>query len=296
MESNLERHDVSLPHYRDRLGRYELERREVVEEMVTSPFIVGSHLNSIRLQSQMALAVDPDANEVRTWRFWSTWMQAAEAVFAMSTADPDTTVERHIDQRTWTLNAIPPGPESDAGNWITAFSLAVSCRDEARVRFLCQIPTTFLKEAGEVRGGGYDDFIYPWIDAIQDYILNRSELGDHLYEAMRLSQPDYTSISSPDSLDYLVFPAINSLLRLAEMDAEKFNDALEQGTRLFHSYYTVDEEREKDLNGVVPMELFGLSCMAYDISQVSSEFNPSLAFPYFPEKILDRSWHGEFSL
>lgn len=136
MKSSTLRHDASLPHYRERLNQYEAERHEDVEQMVTAPFAAKMSLNSIALNARVALTVDPNAADVITWRFWSTWMQASEAIFAMSTAPAGTTVERHIDHQARTLSAISPGSESGAGTWLTAFSLAVSCRDEGRVRFL----------------------------------------------------------------------------------------------------------------------------------------------------------------
>ncbi len=290
------RHDVSTPGYERYLEGIEEDRETEIEGMVKAPYTVGMTLDEMALGARIALAVDPDASELYTWEAWTTWMQVAEAVFAMSTAPPNTTVQRLINQKTRTLHAITPGPESDAGTWITAFFLAITCRDEERVHFLCQIPASFLKEAGESRGGGYDDYIYPWITALQDFILNRPELGDNLYQAMRLSDPEHARISSPENLNTFVFPPMNALYRLAEHDTDKFNEALAQGIHLFHDHYTADEERTKDLMGAVPLFLLGIACLAHDLSQVAPDFQPDLSSDYLPEHILKRSWHGEFPI
>lgn len=80
------------------------------------------------------------------------------------------------------------------------------------------------------------------------------------------------------------------------MNTEEFEQAFAQGVRLFGSYYTENKRRSKDPSGEVPLTLFGGACIAYDISQVSAEFSPSLRLPYLPGHILKRSWHGEFAL
>lgn len=284
-----------MPAYERHLGKIEGKRDAQVSGMVRAPFSVDISLNNLARSAKICLAMDPDASELHTWESWTAWMQVAEALLAMSTTPPGNTIERLIDHQARTLQGVTPGPSCDAGAWITAFFLAVSCRDEVRVHSLCQIPASLLKEAGESGGGGYDDYVYPWITAIQDYILNRPELGDNLDEAMRLSRPENASISSPEKLSAFVFPPINALYRLSQLDTEKFDEALGQGIQLFHDYYTADQERTKNLDGAVPLSLVGIACLAYDMNQVAPEFSPDLNSDYLPKHIVQRSWHGEFA-
>ncbi|MBB6120264.1 immunity 49 family protein [Nocardiopsis algeriensis] len=260
------------------------------------PPTAGMVFDNIALMTKIYLAVDPSGAHLYTWEAWTTWMQVAEAPFAMCSIAPGETVERIINQKRRTLRHLPPGHTCDAGTWLTAFSLAVSCRDENRVASLCQITPAFLREASEKHGGAYDEYIYPWIAALQDFILNRPTLGDNLYQAMDLSRPENASISDAESLNLLVFPVIESLYRLAQQDTEKFNEAMEQGTRLFRAYYTADEERSRDTNGAVPLQLFGIACMAYDLAQVVPGFNPDLESGYLPKHILERSRYSETEL
>lgn len=288
------KHDLSRPHYRGLLEELEGERKHGVENLTELPFSVGLFSKEIGESARVCIAVDPNAAESFTWEFWTTWMQVAEASFAMSTIPPGETVQRRIDGQVRTLHHLTPGPECNAGTWLTAFSLAVSCRDEERVRFLCQIPVSFIREAGEARGGGHDEYIYPWVAAIQDFILNRPTLGDNLFETMRLAEPEHADISSPEDLSIFVFPAVNALYRLAEKDTDKFNDAMEQGIRLFHDYYTADEERSKSREGAVPLELLGVACLAYDTAQVDPDFHFDVESGYLPKHLLQRSWYGEF--
>ncbi|MFD7365806.1 immunity 49 family protein [Nocardiopsis alba] len=244
----------------------------------------------------ICLSVDPRASEILTWETWTTWMQVAEAPFAMCVLEPDQTTERLINQKTRTLHHLPLGYTCGAGPWLDAFFLALTCRDEQRVASLCRISPEFLREASEARGGAYDKYIYPWITALQDFILNRPTLGENLYQAMDLSQPQNATISSAEGLDSLVLPLMNTFYRLAQQDTTKFDDAMEQALRLFHAYYTADEERARDREGTVPTHLFGIACLAYDLAQVVPDFNPDLDTPYFPKHILERSRHGEIEI
>ncbi|MFJ6021040.1 immunity 49 family protein [Nocardiopsis alba] len=252
-------------------------------------------MDTVGLEALNYLSVDPRASEITTWEAWTTWMQMAEAPFAMCALEPGQTTERLINQKTRTLQYLPPTHSCDAGGWLTAFFLAVTCRDENRVASLCQISPEFIREASEAEGGGYDEYVYPWITALQDFILNRPTLGENLYQAMDLSRPENTTISSAEVLDSLAFPVMNAFYRLAQQDTAKFNEAMEQGLRLFHTYYTADEERSEDTYGTIPTHLFGIACLAYDMAQ-GTDFAPDLDTPYFPKHILERSRHGEMPI
>lgn len=206
------------------------------------------------------------------------------------------TVEHAINQKRRTLHHLPPDPECDAGTWLTAFFLAVSCRDENRVTSLCRVTPAFRKEAREKRGGAYDEYVYPFIAALQHFVLNQPTLGGNLLRTMDLSRPENSSVSSPENLDHLVFPAIDCFYRLAEQNTEKFDEAMEQGIRLFRTYYTANEERSKDTADAVPLRLLGVACMTYDLAQVVPGFNPDLESRYLPEYILERPRYGEIEL
>ncbi|MEU3139921.1 immunity 49 family protein [Nocardiopsis alba] len=258
--------------------------------------MAGMVMDTVGLESLNYLSVDRRASEVTTWEAWTTWMQIAEAPFAMCVLEPEQTTERLINQKTRTLHHLPLGYTCGAGPWLNAFFLALTCRDEQRVASLCQISPEFLREASEHNGGAYDEYIYPWIAALQDFILNRPTLGENLYQAMDLSRPENATINDAEGLNSLVFPVMNTFYRLAQQDTAKFDEAMEQGLRLFHAFYTADEERAREEEGTIPLALFGIACLAYDLAQVAPDFNPDLDTPYFPVHILERSRHGEMPI
>ncbi|WP_237449957.1 immunity 49 family protein [Nocardiopsis alba] len=294
--SDVPKHDTGRPHFWDYMEFFEKRIEKRVSWLINSPMMAGMAMDAVGLESLNYLSVDRRASEITTWEAWTTWMQVAEAPFAMCTLEPGQTTERLINQKTRTLKYLPPSNACDAGGWLTAFFLAVTCRDEKRVFSLCQISPEFLREASEIEGGGYDEYVYPWIAALQDFILDRPTLGEHLYQAMDLSRPQNTTISSAEVLDSLAFPVMNAFYRLVQQDTAKFDEAMEQGLRLFHAFYTADEERAENIYGTIPTHLFGIACLAYDLAQVVPDFDPDLDTPYFPVHILERSRHGEMPI
>ena len=292
--SSVRRHDTSMRHFRDLLTELEEEREEDIADVTQYPQFVDTTLFEMQRNAQTAVSVDPEAQEQRTWDFWVTWMQLSEAIFAMGTAPEGTTVTRRLHPELRELPAVAPGPDCDAGKWIQALCLALTCRDEERVQFLCTIPASFLEEAGEIRGGGYDSYIYPYVTALQDFLLDRPEFHHNLDEALRLADPERTEISDSEDLDLLVTPRMHVLRALAERDTAAFDSAMEHALRSFQAFHTADEERRTNLDGTVPLDLFALACVAYDVQHSEEDFTPDLGSSYFPDNILTRSWEDTF--
>ncbi|WP_232833114.1 immunity 49 family protein [Nocardiopsis sp. TNDT3] len=237
---------------------------------------------------------DPDAAQVDTWEAWVTAMQMHHAMFAMTTNPPGTELELMVNHQVRHPKATGPRYCTNASNWLTAFFLAVVCRDQKRYRELCEISVDRLREAGESEGTQYNPFTYHWISALQAFVLNRPGLGEELLAAMELSAPDRAGIGSPELLGMIVFPPMNAFLRLVERDTEKFNDALAQGLELFRDYQISDAKRAQDIEGVVSLPLLALACLAYDTAQVDPDFRLEVESGYLPKHLLQRSWYGEF--
>ncbi|MFC9088079.1 immunity 49 family protein [Nocardiopsis dassonvillei] len=251
-------------------------------------------LPSLYLDAMFSVEADPDAAQVDTWEAWVTAMQMHHAMFAMTTNPPGTELELMVNHQVRHPKATGPRYCTNASNWLTAFFLAVICRDQKRYRELCEIPVDRLREAGESEGTQYNPFTYHWISALQAFVLNRPGLGEELLAAMELSAPDRASIGSPELLGMIVFPPMNAFLRLVERDTEKFNDALAQGLELFRDYQISDAKRAQDIEGVVSLPLLALACLAYDTAQVDPDFRLEVESGYLPKHLVQRSWYGEF--
>lgn len=294
MRYNIERHGIDKPGYPPFVEKVPERRKFYVQWLVDSPFDAGGPLSGVDFQAQVCLAVDTEADKLETWEAWVTWMQMSEATLAVSTQEPGSQITRMINHEERILTAVEPDYFTNAGNWIQAFCLSVTCRDQERYRSLCHIPVETLKEAGESRGTKYNPHIYHMVSALQAFVLNRPGLMDHLAKAMELSDPENAEIGTPEGLNKLVFPQLNTLMYLVRRDSNGFNEALAQGLELFRSYYTYNEERAKSLDGGTPLTLLALACLAYDTAEVDPNFRFEVESGYLPKHILERDWYGEF--
>ncbi|WP_241474730.1 immunity 49 family protein [Nocardiopsis xinjiangensis] len=291
----VERHEALPP------LRYDLPEMtvDVVEEMVDHVEQEPSRLPSVRLRiRELALASvadDPDSGESMTWSAWASWAQVSDAFLAASRQPAGTTITRSVLAVQRRFGAIEPGPGLDVRTWLEAFYLALTCRLESVVPVLAQIPVRELREAGERNGVVEDEFVYAWARALQSFIVDRRALGQHVGEAMRLASPEHAHQWGAQGLDRLVVPPMKALLRLAEYDTEGFNESLREGLELFREHYTETEERRASLEGVLPLGLFAIACLAYDLRRYPG-FSPDLSSTYFPKYILNRQWEGEFRI
>jgi hypothetical protein len=296
MTITIARHDVSHPMYAVHAEKFPEVRAKQVARLEKTAKSASSALDSVYTDTLISLAVDPRAAQLETWRSWTTSMQIAHALFAVSTAPEGTEVECLIDQKTRHLAATGPRYFTNANNWLKAFFLAMTCREEQRWKELCHIPVDLMREAGESKGTRYNLYLYHWVSALQAYILNRPEFPEELSKAMELSDPQRAEIGSPEILNKLTFPPMNTLLKFAQGDSDAFNESLAKGVRLFRDYHTADEERAKKIDGAVPLPLLALACMGYDRSCHDPRFQLEVESDYLPKHIVERTWYGEFDI
>ncbi|WP_087100077.1 immunity 49 family protein [Nocardiopsis sp. JB363] len=237
---------------------------------------------------------DPSAARLETWEAWVADMQMHDALFKVTTTPEDEPVEVMINRQVRRTKGTGPMYCTNASNWLTGFYLAVICREQQRYRELCKIPVDLLREAGESDGARYNPYIYYWISAIQDFVLNRPGLGENLLQAMELSSPGSSELGSAATLDRLVFPQLNTFLHLVQRRSDEFNEALAEGLVAHGEYWTSSEERANNINGVVPMALLAFACFGYDAAEVESDFRFEVESGYLPKHLVQRSWYGEF--
>lgn len=262
----------------------------------SNPYNTDLALSTIHLAALFSTASDPDAAYPDTWESWVTSMQFHHAFFMMSRNTPETDMQFLVYGKNRRTHGIGPNYAANASNWIAAFFLTSICRDEERRNELCEIPIEFIKECGESEGTEYAPFSYHWISALQALILNRSELGEELLAAMELTDPSQVDFGDPEAVDMLTFPLMNAFLRLVEGDKVKFNEALADGLNFFRSYHLRDEENFNNIEGVVPLGLLALACIAHDISYHNPDFFLEVESGYLPKFLVNGAWHGNMPI
>ncbi|MET9365435.1 immunity 49 family protein [Streptomyces sp. NPDC006632] len=256
-----------------------------IEHLDRSPDMFGLTFSSALNDAFLHCLHDPTANTSETWEAWVAATQTGSALFASASAPEGSTVECMIAHKPRTIPGLGgPTHFTDAGTWLQAFWLAIICRDQTRMTQLAHYPVELMRRSGE-----FEEYIYPWVEALQAYWLQRPELGEKLVAAFDGTDPQNLRFVDRELMLKILYPPLNVFYRFITNDQEKFTEALTQAIQLHHEYWTEDEERREDLDGAVALAPLALACLAHDAGQpieVESE--------YLPENLLKHSWLGEF--
>ncbi|MGW2556189.1 immunity 49 family protein [Streptomyces sp. NPDC001635] len=267
--------------YAKSLGESTAKSIQWLEE---SPRMFNSTLGKAILHMDARCAVDPRAGQLETWEAVVTAMQVGSAMFAAAVT-PEESVQCRINREMRTIPATGPQDYSDAGNWLTAFWLAVVCREQNRMAQLCEVPIELLRASG----AEVDEYVYHWVDALQTYWLRRPGLVEKLVAAIEGSYPEAATITPPDLLQNILYQPINLFHRFVRKDEQGFNQALMEALELHKQYWTADEDRAQRVDGLVALGLLAVVCLAHDGGipiEVESD--------YLPKHLVQRSWLGEF--
>ncbi|MFJ1595658.1 immunity 49 family protein [Streptomyces sp. NPDC088261] len=267
--------------YAERLGAHLAKEMSRLEH---STYLIDSTFSTALLLVSARSVIDPRAAAVETWEAVVNAMQLGSALFEV-TAVSEGTVEYRIDRKLWDLPAAGPMPSADAGNWLTAFWLAVVCRDQGRMTRLCDIPLERLRSPE----GKYDEYVYHWVDVLQTYWQRRPGLVEKLTAALQASDPSVARITPKDMLQGLMYPPINLFYHFVRKDEEGFGPALEEALQLHKLYWTLNEDRAKDIDGSFALGPLAIACLAYD-----GGFRIEVESEYLPKHLLERGWLGEF--
>ncbi|MEV0529851.1 immunity 49 family protein [Streptomyces sp. NPDC050439] len=282
------RHDLSAEpdpeQLAQSLGAHLVDGIDHLADSAGSASLIDSHFDTGLLVMRAHCVVDPRAATLETWEATVNAMQLGSALFAVTTTT-EGPFECRINRKMRTLPAVGPMPTADAGSWLTAYWLAVICRDQPRMTQLCEIPLERLR----AREGKYDEYIYHWVDTLQTYWLRRPGLVDKLTATFQASDPAVARIAPRDLLDGLLYPPIILFYRLIRKDEEGFSPALLEALKLHKAYWTLNDDRKADIDGSVALGPLAIACLAYDGGipiDVESE--------YLPQHLLQRGWVGEF--
>jgi hypothetical protein len=176
-------------------------------------------------------ALDPRAVKFETWQAWVTAMQTGSALFAAATAPEGTSVTCRIKERERVLPATGMESHLNAGAWVTAFYLAMICRDNDRLRRLAGVPVSLLRESGAV----FDEYIYSWVEALQSFWLGRQDVGDKLVAAVDGTSPEARRHADAGLMSKILYPPTLMLYRILRRDSAEFGKALADALRRHRS-------------------------------------------------------------
>ncbi|MFD3976686.1 immunity 49 family protein [Streptomyces cyaneofuscatus] len=285
MTTTVARHDLSAGPDAERLAEgLDEDLIEEIDDLETTAALIDSAFSSARLSLHARCVADPRASAIETWESTVNALQLGSALFAV-TGTQDGSVECRINRKLRTVPAIGPMSTADAGTWLSAFWLAVICRDQDRMTQLSEIPLERLRSPE----GSYDEYIYHWVDTLQSWWLRRPDLADKLIATIEASDPAAARIAPQDLLQCVLYPPINLFYHYVRNDRDGFTLALLDALNLHKTYWTLTEDRATDIDGSIALGPLAIACLAYD-----AEFPLEIASDYLPKHLLHRTWICEF--
>ncbi|MDG4856782.1 immunity 49 family protein [Streptomyces sp. T-3] len=259
--------------------------KEVLDSIETSAFDRYDALDYAVTTAKWRCLTDPTVDEFPTWAAWVTAMQVGSALFAAGTAAQGP-VPCHIGVAGEVKNLPATGPQDylHAGNWLTAYYLAVICRENDRVDQLARVPVSFLRASGME----FDDYIYAWVETLQNAWFGRREMWDTLVTAVDGTNPAVPRIASAELMLKILYPPLELFHRYQREQITEFNAALVTGLTWHKEYWTGNEARSLSGEGLVALGPLAIACMARDAGvpiEVESE--------YLPKELLEFGWVGE---
>ncbi|MFE9968973.1 immunity 49 family protein [Streptomyces sp. NPDC005525] len=228
---------------------------------------------------------DPTAQKFPTWEAWVTAMQVGSALFAAGTAAEGPVPCRiGADGEVKNLPATGPQDYLHPGSWLTSYYLAVVCRENGRANQLAQVPLSFLRESGAM----FDDYIYAWVETLQNAWFGRQETWDTLVTAVNGTDPETTQIAGKELMLKILYPPLELFHLYLRREAGRFNESLAKALTWQKEYWTANEARSLSGEGLVALGPLAIACMARDADmpiEIESE--------YLPKELLEFGWVGE---
>lgn len=250
-----------------------------VSSLEDMPDSIGLTFEAALRAMYLSFWTDRDAEYFATCESAAIALQVGSAIFEV-TGDNADAIELFILDQTRTLPMISARTFASASNWLSAFYLAVICRDQARMTMLCKIPVDRLRAAGRE-----DEFVYLWVDVLQTFWLRGDDLAPRLQRAMKASYPDAVRFVSEGYLQTILYPPVHLFYSLIFKGKSPFNEALKDALEFHKVYWTSDIERFDDATGAIALAPLAIACIGYDM-EVAIEVESD----YIPRHMLKGDW------
>ncbi|MEV7020813.1 immunity 49 family protein [Kitasatospora sp. NPDC093558] len=286
MTTRIQRHDFRRDNSAESLAPLVAAVEEAVKGLERSEDDRADALELALGLAKWRCLEDPRAGMLETWETWVLAMQVGSALFAAGTAQ-----EGPLECRVGTegevrkLPATGPRDYLHAGNWLSAFYLALIGRENERLKQLAEVPVEFIRASGME----FDDYVYDWIETLQHFWFGRSQAWDSLVAAAEGTAPERARIAGTDLMLKILYPPIELFQLYLRREVEAFNNSLVDALTWHKEYWTENEARSLNPVGLVAMAPLAMACLAYEAGMpidVESE--------YLPHHLLRGGWVGEF--
>ncbi|NBE53826.1 immunity 49 family protein [Streptomyces boluensis] len=286
MTIRIARHDFRTDNADEAVAPIVKSTESALADIETSEYDRADALMLAVTTAKWRCLTDPTAETFRTWESWITAMQVGSALFAAGTAG-EGPVECRIGVEGGVKRLPATGPQDylNAGSWLTAFYLAVICRENDRINQLAQVPIAFLRASG----AEFDEYIYAWVETLQNRWFGRDETWDTLVTAVEGTDPEVARVASPELMLQILYPPLELFQFYLRGETERFNEALVRALTSHKTYWTADAARSLSGEGLVALGPLAIACMARDDGRMAIEVESA----YLPKELVEFGWVGE---
>lgn len=286
MVTHVPRHDFPVEATQVDMASLTASTQRVLDRLEASEMSRSRALDSTLAVAMSACAADPRAEKFETWEAWITAMQVGSALFdSAAAAEGPVPCRIGIAGEVKQLPVTGPTSYTHAGAWLTSVYLATICRENERLDRLMRVPVSLLRESGAV----FDEYVYDWVEALQSYWFRRADdMWNKLVAAINGASPQSAQIADEETLLKILYPPLELFQLYNRGATEKFNTSLAEFLTWHKQYWTGDEARSVDSDGLVALAPLAIACMAHDNDipiEVDSE--------YLPTELLRFGWVGE---
>lgn len=217
--------------------------------------------------------VEPDDSEIH--RLLQTAVTALTSLFRLATANA---TELDVDPGDGVLARIPTAgaiERGDVNRWLNAFFLACTCRDEAALGALVEVPPDRLRKAVSKS----DDYAYLLVDTLQKYWKHDPGTPRQLALTLKATDPAHLKLAPEEWVLDIDVPLIDVFWRVTEADSPAFQTALVKALEWHKKYWSKNQDRARDPDGFLAIGLLGLTALAWEKGmslEVESGYVPSM--------------------
>ncbi|SEQ45260.1 Immunity protein 49 [Lentzea xinjiangensis] len=281
------RHEIDVANAESMLKFYVEPFEDKIVGIDRRPHTVLSYmLTNSRNEAACHTVLDPAAARAETWNAVALAMQAGGAIYAL-TGRTGGEVGFRLGDQDFSQAATGPKTTANPGDWLTAMSLAMICRERPRIDVIAGVPAEALRDSG----GQADEFQFDWVKTLQLYWRSEDGLIDSLLRAMQGADPAADTIAGPEMVSHVFYPPMELFYLLTQREDARFTESLTKALELHKAYWTADAERAADPEGFVAWRVLAVACLAKDAG-----VDITVESGYLPRNLLDGTWVGEKQL
>ncbi|RZQ63538.1 immunity 49 family protein [Amycolatopsis suaedae] len=226
-----------------------------IDRIETDPGALKSIFRRGLKLTRYRTVLDPTAAEAVTWLELRIAAQAGTALLraAAGEGEIDAVVARPVR-----FPATGPTSYANAGTWLTVTWLAVIDRNDTLLRQLAAIPLDALRASG----AEHDAYLYPWVETVQNFLVNREVTAELFGTVMDGTDPDTVQRTAPEVMLRLIYPPIEMFYHLLRRDSGKFTDSLARAAEQHRRFWTGNRELAADPGGFVALAPLAVAVLA----------------------------------